>query len=241
MHGARRSVDGERVALRGARHRPRHDAAAARAPVRAVQPPRRRARRHRRHRHRPGDRQGAGRAHGRHASRCSSEPGDGSVFDGPAAAARPTLPAPAPAERAEPRRAAVPGRAACAAGACSTSRTTRSTCCWSRSWSRSAPGWRSPREADDGAGRRRRARASCGPTSCWWTCSCPTSTASRCCAACAPTRAPRRSAASRCRPTRCPRTSQRALARRLRRLLDQADRLARVPRRAGHAVRQARS
>ena len=134
-------------------------------PVRAVQPLRRRERRHRGHRHRPDDRQGAGRAHGRHASRCSSKPGDGTRVR--RARCRP---------RRRPTRAdAADAEAATGAGACeraaprarrarsSTSRTTRSTCCSSRSWCAASAASRSSSEATGASRRRARARR-CGPT-----------------------------------------------------------------------------
>ena len=53
---------------------------AGRQPVRAVQPLRRRERRHRGHRHRPDDRQGAGRRHGRPDRGRRASPGRGTVF-----------------------------------------------------------------------------------------------------------------------------------------------------------------
>ena len=60
--------DGDTRAAARQRHRPRHERSAAAACLRALQPAGRGERRHRRHRHRPGHRQGAGRAHGRHGA-----------------------------------------------------------------------------------------------------------------------------------------------------------------------------
>ena len=138
-HGAGRVAgDRRRGDAVGARHRAGPARRADRTPVRAVQPVRRRERGHRRHRHRPDDRQGAGRRHvgpdrggerarrGHRLSRPAAGGGAGSRALG---------------ARRRARGAAEDGGAARARRAtarCSTSKTTRSTCCSSRNSSRAS-------------------------------------------------------------------------------------------------------
>ena len=123
-----------------ARHRPRPRQRADRQPVRAVQPLRRRERRDRGHRHRPDDRQGAGRRHGR-PDRGRERAGPRHRLSRDAAARRrsarqSTARRTAPGSRSTSRRrppSSAPERS-------STSRTTRSMSCSSKSSSRRSAG-----------------------------------------------------------------------------------------------------
>ena len=205
--GARRRGD----AL-GARHRPRPDARAARQPVRAVQPLRRRERRHRGHRHRPDDRQGAGRGHGRRGSTVESSPGRGTVFAVTLPAARDGRAAIA-ATRRQPTRCPTARRDAPVerAARSSTSRTTPVNVLLVEELVQAVGGLAIVSEATGAAGveRARRAAARPGPGR-------PAAARLRRLRGAAPAaRRPAhraRSRASRCRPTRCREDIERGLA-----------------------------
>ncbi len=118
----------------GARHRPRSERRADRGTVRALQPLRRRERGHRGNRHRPDDRQVAGRRHeGAHRRRQRARPGHAVQRHAAGGEHRTST------ERARSGSRAVAGADAQrrprrdGAAPSSTSRTTRSTCCSSRS------------------------------------------------------------------------------------------------------------